>query len=181
VFAAIVGSTALAATTLFAAAGSAQTVRDVAVGTHAVFVQTDNVAGNSIVAYDRSVDGTLHPAATNATDGLDGVLDGSVVDHLASQGSLTYDNGLIYAVNAGSDTITAFRVNGDRLSQGQVLPRAPSRSASPPTARSCVLNARDGACTSRHPHRLACEIRSSQTRSSNGMPSRCRPDSPSLR
>jgi DNA-binding beta-propeller fold protein YncE len=52
------------------------------------------------------------------------VLDGSVVDHLASQGSLTYDraNGLLYAVNAGSNTITVFGVHGDRLARRQVLP-----------------------------------------------------------
>lgn len=52
------------------------------------------------------------------------MLAGSVVDHLASQGSLTYDraNRLLYAVNAGSDTITVFGVDGDRLVRRQVLP-----------------------------------------------------------
>jgi DNA-binding beta-propeller fold protein YncE len=89
----------------------------------AVFVQTDDPAGNAIVAYDRAPDGTLSQAGTYATGGLGGVLAGSAVDHLASQGSLAYDRsaGLLYAVNAGSDTITVFGVDGDRLVRRQVL------------------------------------------------------------
>jgi DNA-binding beta-propeller fold protein YncE len=88
----------------------------------AVFVQTDDPAGNTIVAYDRNPDGGLRQAGSYRTGGLGGVLDGSVVDHLASQGSLQLDNGLLYAVNAGSDTITVFAVDGDRLVRRQVLP-----------------------------------------------------------
>ncbi len=56
-----------------------------------VFVQTDNPAGNAIVVYNRGADGSLHPSGTYATGGNGGVLTGSVVDHLASQGSLVYD------------------------------------------------------------------------------------------
>jgi DNA-binding beta-propeller fold protein YncE len=88
----------------------------------ALFVQTDNPAGNAVVAYDRAADGALRPAATYPTGGLGGVLDGSVVDHLASQGSLTYDRGLLYAVNAGSDTLSVFAASGDRLARVQVVP-----------------------------------------------------------
>ncbi len=89
-----------------------------------VFAQTDNPAGNAVVAYDRNPDGSLRQAATFATGGRGGVLDGSVVDHLASQGSLTYDraHGLLYAVNAGSDTVTVFGVDGARLIRRQVVP-----------------------------------------------------------
>jgi DNA-binding beta-propeller fold protein YncE len=90
----------------------------------AVFVQTDDPAGNTVVVYDRSADGSLHRAADYRTGGRGGVLDGSVVDHLASQGSLSYDraNGVLYAVNAGSNTITVFGVHGDRLVRRQVVP-----------------------------------------------------------
>ena len=88
----------------------------------AVFVQTDDPAGNTIVAYDRNADGSLTQAGNYRTGGLGGVLGGSVVDHLASQGSLQLDNGLLYAVNAGSDTITVFAVDGDRLIRRQTLP-----------------------------------------------------------
>jgi 6-phosphogluconolactonase (cycloisomerase 2 family) len=75
-------------------------------------------------------------------------LDGSVVDHLASQGSLTYDRqaGLLYAVNAGSDTITTFAVRGDRLVRRQVTS---SGGACPVSitvhgSQVFVLNARNG-------------------------------------
>ncbi len=54
----------------------------------AVFVQTDNTAGNEIVAYHRGPDGMLTQVASYPTGGLGGQLAGSVVDHLASQGSL---------------------------------------------------------------------------------------------
>jgi len=90
---------------------------------HAVFVQTDNPAGNQIVAYHRNVNGTLVPAGTYPTGGLGGVLNGSAVDHLASQGSLTYDpiHDLLYAVNAGSNTVSVFSVSGDQLALRQVV------------------------------------------------------------
>jgi 6-phosphogluconolactonase (cycloisomerase 2 family) len=88
-----------------------------------VFVQTDNVLGNQIVAYRRADDGTLSWSGVYDTGGLGGVLSGSVADHLASQGSLTYDSGhgLLYAVNAGSNTVSVFSVDGDRLTLRQVL------------------------------------------------------------
>ncbi|HEX4218237.1 MAG TPA: beta-propeller fold lactonase family protein [Acidimicrobiales bacterium] len=90
---------------------------------HVVFVQTDNTAGNQVIAYDRSDNGTLTLANSYATGGLGGSLSGSVVDHLASQGSLTYDQGnhLLYAVNAGSNTVSVFSVRGDQLTLRQVV------------------------------------------------------------
>jgi 6-phosphogluconolactonase (cycloisomerase 2 family) len=90
---------------------------------HAVFVQTDAASGNRIVAYHRAADGALSPAGSYPTGGLGGVLGGSVVDHTASQGSLTYDpwHSLLYAVNAGSNTVSVFAVSGDHLALRQVL------------------------------------------------------------
>jgi 6-phosphogluconolactonase (cycloisomerase 2 family) len=90
---------------------------------HAVFVQTDAASGNRIVAYHRGADGVLSPAGSYPTGGLGGVLGGSVVDHTASQGSLTYDprHSLLYAVNAGSSTVSVFAVSGDHLALRQVL------------------------------------------------------------
>jgi DNA-binding beta-propeller fold protein YncE len=87
-----------------------------------VFVQTDNTAGNAVVAYRRLAGGTLQQAGTYPTGGLGGQLAGSVVDHLASQGSLAYDqaHGLLIAVNAGSDTVSVFGASGDRLRLRQV-------------------------------------------------------------
>jgi 6-phosphogluconolactonase (cycloisomerase 2 family) len=91
---------------------------------HAVFVQTDNPAGNQVVAYHRDDNGALVPAGVYATGGLGGILNGSEVDHLASQGSLAYDpaQGLLYAVNAGSNSVSVFTVRGDQLALRQVIP-----------------------------------------------------------
>lgn len=90
----------------------------------AVFVQTNDPGGNSIVAYDRQPNGALVPVATYATNGLGGRESGSASDPLASQGSLVLDRdeGLLVAVNAGSDTLSVFRVLGDRLHLDQVVP-----------------------------------------------------------
>ena len=92
-------------------------------GGHAVFVQTDNLGGNTIAVYDRNPGGTLTAAGSYATGGAGGQLDGSVVDHLASQNSLVYDAdaGELFAVNAGSNTVSVFEVDGDRLHLRQVI------------------------------------------------------------
>src|SRR5262245_31126413 len=110
--AAVVGSAVLAAAASFAAPASAHTG-----WAHPVFVQNDDTDGNTIVAYDRDSEGKLTKAGSYATGGLGGKLDGTTVDHLASQGSLTYDkrHRLLYAGNAGSNSITVFEVDGDRL------------------------------------------------------------------
>jgi hypothetical protein len=93
-------------------------------GPGAVFVQSDALTGNTVTAYDRGRDGTLTAAATYSTGGDGGQLSGSVVDHLASQNSLVYDAGpgLLFAVNAGSNTVSEFGVRGDRLQLLQVIP-----------------------------------------------------------
>jgi 6-phosphogluconolactonase (cycloisomerase 2 family) len=140
-----IGGLALAAAGAFAAPAGATTPSH----PHgAVFVQTDNTGGNSVVAYDRSADGTLHQAGTFATGGRGGALDGSVVDHLASEGSLTYDraHGLLYAVNAGSNTVTVFGVDGDRLHRRQVISSGGTFPVSVAVHGNLVyvLNARDG-------------------------------------
>ncbi len=88
-----------------------------------VFTQTDNTAGNQVVVYDSAANGVLAQAGVYNTGGLGGALAGSVVDHLASQGSLAYDPaaGELYAVNAGSNTISVFAVFGDHLALRQVI------------------------------------------------------------
>jgi len=88
-----------------------------------VFVMTDNPGGNQIVAYDRLGGGSLKQAATYDTGGTGGVLAGSAVDHTASQGALAYDeaHGLLFAVNAGSSTVSVFGVSGDQLTRTQVV------------------------------------------------------------
>jgi DNA-binding beta-propeller fold protein YncE len=90
----------------------------------AVFVQTDDLAHNAVIAYDRAADGHLTRAGTYATGGAGAAEAGAVVDPLASQGSLTLDraHGLLFAVNGGSDTITVFGVDGSKLVRRQILP-----------------------------------------------------------
>jgi 6-phosphogluconolactonase (cycloisomerase 2 family) len=112
-FASTTSTSASARTTSFRSYGASD----------AVFVQTDAASGNHVVAYHRAADGALSPAGSYPTGGLGGVLGGSVVDHTASQGSLTYDpwHSLLYAVNAGSNTVSVFAVSGDHLALRQVL------------------------------------------------------------
>ncbi|HVV24388.1 MAG TPA: hypothetical protein VHF06_33445 [Pseudonocardiaceae bacterium] len=135
------GGVAIAATALFTTTASASPAHH-----GAVFVQTDGVDGNAVVAYDRAPDGTLSAAGTYATGGTGGVLAGSVVDHLASQGAVLLDRGLLYTVNAGSDTLTVFTVHGDRLASHQVTGTGGSFPVSVTAHGNLVyvLNARDG-------------------------------------
>ena len=88
-----------------------------------VLVQTAEAAGNTIVAYERTRGGGLVERGAYPTGGNGGTLDGAVADQLASEGSLTYDGStrLLYAVNSGSDTITVFSVQGERLVRQQVV------------------------------------------------------------
>jgi hypothetical protein len=87
-----------------------------------VFVQTDATTGNRIDVLLRGPGGVLTEAGSYPTGGNGGVESGAVVDSLASQNSLVYDDGDLYAVNAGSDTISVFAVFGDRLFLTEVLP-----------------------------------------------------------
>ena len=114
---------AIAATSVFAASAQAAPACVGQDGTHAVFVQTDALTGNRVVAYDRGRAGQLSLAGQYATGGDGGMLAGSVVDHTASEGSLTYDqrHHLLYAVNAGSNSVSVFVVHGDRLDLRQVV------------------------------------------------------------
>ncbi len=117
---AMAGATAAALSALPASAATAHASPGQA---PAVFVQTDNAAGNTIVAYIPTASGGLQEIGSYPTGGNGGATSGSVVDHLSSQSSLTYDRqaGLLYAVNAGSNTITVFRVRGDSLIRTQVI------------------------------------------------------------
>jgi 6-phosphogluconolactonase (cycloisomerase 2 family) len=92
-------------------------------GSSMVFVQSDDTTANTVVAYERAADGTLAQKGVHRTGGKGGILAGTVADHLASQGSLAYDrhNRLLYAVNAGSDTVTVFAVHGTHLRRVQEI------------------------------------------------------------
>jgi 6-phosphogluconolactonase len=81
---------------------------------HGVFVMTNNADANQVVAFQREPNGTLGNPHNYRTDGRGS---GGTVDPLASQGSLTLstDGAWLFAVNAGSGSVSVFRVNGAQL------------------------------------------------------------------
>jgi 6-phosphogluconolactonase (cycloisomerase 2 family) len=114
-----------------------------------VFLQSNDPAGNSVVVYDRHSDGTLTAAGTYATGGAGGLLDAAPdFDQLASQGSVTYDGArkLLYAVNAGSNSVTVFAVHDGKLRRVQVIGSGGVFPVSVAVhgAVAYVVNARDG-------------------------------------
>jgi Lactonase, 7-bladed beta-propeller len=113
----------LAASGALALVGAAPALAQDHVSGGVVFVQTNGTSGNAIDVFDRGSDGRLSLAGTYPTEGLGGVAAGAESDHLASQGSLALsaDGKTLIAVNAGSDTVTSFRVRGDRLQLRSVV------------------------------------------------------------
>jgi 6-phosphogluconolactonase (cycloisomerase 2 family) len=115
---------AAAVTTVnFASAGEPQRPGRTAKAGHAVFVQGNELAGNTIHAFGRGDDGTLSAAGSFATGGKGGGQVDAPTDSLASQGSLVHDDrsGLLLAVNAGSGTVTSFRVRGAKLTDRHIV------------------------------------------------------------
>lgn len=89
----------------------------VAQGRHsagAVFVMTNNAQRNEVIAYERAEDGSLSGGEAYETHGRGS---GGATDPLEAQGSLTLsqDRSLLFAVNAGSGTVSVFRVHRSRL------------------------------------------------------------------
>jgi 6-phosphogluconolactonase len=81
----------------------------------AVFVMTNSVDKNVVIAFQRAADGTLREGSQFATGGRGS---GGNTDPLESQGSLTLsqDRSLLFAVNAGSGEVSVFRVERSTLS-----------------------------------------------------------------
>lgn len=77
----------------------------------AVFVMTNDASKNEILAYQRTYDGDFVLKDRVATDGRGS---GGTTDPLQSQGSLTLsgDHNLLFAINAGSGTISSFHLRG---------------------------------------------------------------------
>ncbi len=91
------------------ASGSALAQADSQEG--AAFAMTNATADNRIITYNRAADGTLTKVGSMSTRG-----NGIGVD-LDTQGGLrlSSDNRFLYAVNAGSDDVTVFSVDGTDL------------------------------------------------------------------
>jgi 6-phosphogluconolactonase len=73
-------------------------------GGGAVYTLTNSASGNAVAIFDRASDGSLTPDGTVPTGG-DGTGAG-----LGSQGALVLDRNRLFAVNAGSNTISMLRV-----------------------------------------------------------------------
>jgi 6-phosphogluconolactonase (cycloisomerase 2 family) len=86
----------------------------------AVYVLSNQPSGNSVLVYSRSANGALRFEASYPTGGTGA---GSGADPLASQGSLTLGSGYLFAVNAGSNDVSMFAIDGTRLT---LLDRKPS-------------------------------------------------------
>jgi 6-phosphogluconolactonase len=80
----------------------------------AVFVMTNDAKKNQVISYERAADGTLTEGGTYDTNGRGS---GGTTDPLESQGSLTLsqDHSLLFAVNAGSGTVSVFSVHKAKL------------------------------------------------------------------
>jgi 6-phosphogluconolactonase (cycloisomerase 2 family) len=94
---------------------------------HAVFVMTNDADSNEVLAYERQPNGTLLRPHRYQTGGRGS---GGTVDPLGSQGSLTLsdDGAYLFAANAGSGSVSVFRVFGDRL---LLTDRTPSGGSEP--------------------------------------------------
>lgn len=92
----------------------------------AVYVLTNQIA-NSVMVYARDADGALSLSGSFSTGGMGA---GTGGDPLGSQGSLVLGrlHRLLFAVNAGSNDISAFRVQGLQL---KLLDREPSGGTMP--------------------------------------------------
>ncbi len=87
----------------------------------AVFVMTNGATSNKVLSFTRQADGTLKASGKYETGGRGS---GGTTDPLGSQGSLTLstDHSLLFAVNAGSGTVSSFRVDGPKLELADVKP-----------------------------------------------------------
>ena len=89
-----------------------------------LYTQTNDPAGNTVQRFDRAADGSLTPAGTFATGGAGLATLGGRQGAVA----LSDDGRNLYAVNAGSDSVTAFRVGRHRTS---LLGTVPSGGVAP--------------------------------------------------
>ena len=88
----------------------------------AVYVQTNDPTGNQIVTYVTD-GGSLHQVGRTDTGGTGVAIPDAAVDKLASQGGLASapEEGLLVAVNGGSNTISVFHAVGPFVSHPRVV------------------------------------------------------------
>lgn len=86
----------------------------VPVSAQTVYTLTNQPSGNSVLVFARGIGGALSLRGSFLTGGTGA---GTGVDPLGSQGSVVLDRSgrLLFAVNAGSNDISTFAVDGDNL------------------------------------------------------------------
>jgi 6-phosphogluconolactonase (cycloisomerase 2 family) len=94
------------------AQGTAQAAATPNLDKGAVFAMSNLPEGNSILIFRRNANGQLTPAGSVSTGGLG---NGTEPDSLRSQGSLVLSDNRLFAVNAGSNEISVFRIGTKRL------------------------------------------------------------------
>ena len=116
-----------------------------------MFVQTDNLSRQHRRRLPPSADGPAHRlAATHRRPRRRAGRLGGRPPRLAGLARADAEAGLLYAVNAGSDTVSVFAVYGDQLSARQVVPSGgTSRSASPSHGDSSTCSTPAAAARSR--------------------------------
>ena len=84
----------------------------------AVYALTNSPAGNAVLVYHRGADGSLTPAGAYPTDGA-----GNGAG-LGSQGAVVVsdDGRMLFAVNAGSNSISSFQIRPDGLELASTTP-----------------------------------------------------------
>jgi 6-phosphogluconolactonase len=87
-------------------------------GQGAVFALTNSTSGNAVIAFRRAADGSLTPAGTFNTGGA------GTGAGLGSQDAVvvTDDRRFVLAVNAGSHSVSVFRIRHDRLQLVDTVP-----------------------------------------------------------
>jgi 6-phosphogluconolactonase (cycloisomerase 2 family) len=116
------------AAALSVAAFSAHATRgDERHGEHGVFVMTNDANANEVRVFERARSGSLREVRSYTTGGRGS---GGTIDPLMSQGALTLsrDGSWLFAANAGSGTVSVFRVEGTRL---HLTDEVPSGGADP--------------------------------------------------
>src|SRR4029079_14912511 len=88
-----------------------------------VYVQTNDADHNEVVVFARRAAGELERRNSFRTGGK-----GSDEPHLPSQSSVLVDGNRLFVTNAGSDDVTVFSIDGDRLG---VLDRVSSGGSAP--------------------------------------------------
>jgi 6-phosphogluconolactonase (cycloisomerase 2 family) len=82
----------------------------------AVYLMTNATSGNQVIAYYRNSDGTLTQNGVYDTGGLgSGIGTATPPDPLGSQNSLLLSGSWLFAVNAGSNQVSVFRVREHSL------------------------------------------------------------------